>query len=92
MNFDDEQHIARIASALWRRTPTGRAAVLVGAGFSPNALPLRGSQPAMPSWSALVEKMVSDLYGDADTGDRRHRKAALETAAATSSALRIAQE
>lgn len=46
----------------------------------------------MPSWSALVEKMVSDLYGDADTGDRRHRKAALETAAATSSALRIAQE
>lgn len=92
MTFDDDQHIARIAAALWRRAPTGRAAVLVGAGFSPNARPLRDSQPIMPGWTALVERMVGDLYGDAETGNERHRKAALDTAAATSSALRIAQE
>lgn len=46
----------------------------------------------MPGWTALVERMVGDLYGDTEADDRRHRKAALDTAAATSSALRIAQE
>lgn len=88
MDFEDDPHIARIAAALWRRTPTGRAALLVGAGFSANAQPLRDALPVMPGWSDLVERMVAELYGD----DAFHRDQASKTAAATSSALRIAQE
>jgi len=90
--FDDDHHLTRIASALWSRAPVGRATVLVGAGFSPNAQPLRVSQPTMPGWTALVERMIGDLYAGDDEVAVHRRAQALTLAAATSSALRVAQE
>lgn len=90
--FVDEQHVSRIITALWSRAASGKAAVLVGAGFSANAAPLRHSQPVMPGWNALVFRMIADLY-PGETEAEITRRTRIEAAApATSAALRIAQE
>lgn len=60
--FPDEPHIARIAEALWARAPSGSAALLIGAGFSRNAVPTRKSAVAMPGWNDIYRTMVDQLY------------------------------
>ena len=92
MAFEDENHILRIISALWSRAPSGKAAVLVGAGFSFNAVPLRASQSAMPGWTALVERMILELNPGEDEATRERRAWLKGAAGATSAALRLAQE
>src|SRR4051812_44702167 len=60
--FSDEPHIARIAAALWQREPVGSAALLVGAGFSRNAMPIRASAGTMPGWNDIYATMIEQLY------------------------------
>ena len=92
MAFEDGHHLVRIANALWTRAPTGKAAVLVGAGFSANARPLRSAETIMPGWTSLVIRMVEELHPGNDPASVDRRAAAIRVAAATSAALRIAQE
>jgi hypothetical protein len=52
-------HIEQIRSALWN----GRAAVMVGSGFSRNARPIHGAARGFPLWSDLVNRLWRDLHG-----------------------------
>lgn len=36
-SFPDQVHLDQIADALWRKSPLGNAALMVGAGMSRNA-------------------------------------------------------
>src|SRR5205823_3937955 len=90
-HFPDRQHVEEIRRALWARPGLGRAAVMVGAGMSRNAEPLRPGCPAMPTWADLVLAMIDRLYPSSPATDRR-RKELKEQAWATSTALRLAEE
>ncbi|MER9133309.1 SIR2 family protein [Mesorhizobium sp. M0768] len=98
--FTDAPHIARIAKALWAREPVGSAALLVGAGFSRNATPVRASGGTMPGWNDIYETMVNQLYpapsgnatGDIHDAEVGHREWLLRQSGATSAYLRVAEE
>lgn len=106
LDFTDEPHIERVAAALWAREPVGSAALLVGAGFSRNAVPMRGSATSMPGWNDIYATMVEQLYpapadlAESNIGLREaeqdprvsHRKWLLSQAGATSAYLRVAEE
>ncbi|WP_303817525.1 hypothetical protein [Selenomonas ruminantium] len=57
-----EQFAKKISESLWNESGTGRAAVMVGAGFSMNAVPLGDSK--MLSWNQLVSCMREELNLD----------------------------
>jgi hypothetical protein len=90
MRFPDDNHVNRIAEALWTRSPNGNAAVLVGAGFSRNAKPARTGASVMPGWNDLYREMVDKLYPQ--SGSDQQREFLLSHQGATSSFLRIAEE
>lgn len=58
--FSDRALIETIRRALWQ--PRGRAAVMVGAGFSRNAQRIYPSTPNFPLWNDLAEKMHRELH------------------------------
>lgn len=101
-SFPDEPHIERISQALWAREPAGSAALLVGAGFSRNATPVRKSVGSMPGWNDIYLTMVDQLYpapsirrDEADSagfGQAPHRDWLLNQVGATSAYLRVAEE
>lgn len=88
----DDSHIRRISSALWSRAGKREAAVLVGAGFSANAIPLGAGLTRMPSWNDLSRTIIrAILPGDAPTTVRA-RDLLESQIGATSTSLRVAQE
>jgi len=92
MEFAQQPLVSFIREALWRQkggTSTGRAAVMVGAGFSRNADPASGSSRPFPTWAALTRSLCDRLY---PATDHERRAAAVADAAGTSGALRLAQE
>src|SRR4051794_27224628 len=89
--FADQVHIDRIREALWGGPVHGRAAVMVGAGFSRNARPISPSAPGFPSWADLTSRLVEALYPE-DASRQRDRDDALIRMLSTSGALRLAQE
>lgn len=65
-----------------------KTTVMVGAGFSRNAISQRGTgKSQFPDWSTLTHILVERLYTNKD-----ERIKILSSAGATSSALRLAQE
>jgi hypothetical protein len=86
-NADYEYALREIRRSM--HDPRGsKAAVLVGAGFSRNAIATRGSgQRTFPDWAALTTILIGRLYPD-----RADREKLLSSVGATSSALRLAQE
>ncbi len=70
--------LEQLARALWREGTARGAAVLVGAGFSRNAVRPGADTPMPPLWSTLVERLAEHLYHD--------------PAAAPKDALRLAEE
>jgi hypothetical protein len=91
--FLDEPHLRSIATALWDGAPHGKASVMIGAGFSRNALPTSSTLPAtklFPGWGELTENMAKELY--AGPNDRALLAKAIQSASSTSGALRIADE
>ena len=90
-HFPDQLHLERIRHALWKNREFGRASVMVGAGFSQNAVPLSPSVPQMPTWGELSKRFVDALYppGAASSEERDH---VIQQAASTSGALRLAEE
>jgi hypothetical protein len=96
--FNDDLHVARIAEALWSREPVGTAALLVGAGFSRNAVPKGPSAGEMPGWNDIYKIMVEHLYPalpDAVAMEHEaigYREWMLRQEGATSAYLRVAEE
>ncbi len=60
MSFAHQSLVEFIRDALWQQKPgttTGRAAIMVGAGFSKNANPTSSAARPFPSWPALTESL-----------------------------------
>ena len=79
MSFPDQSHINRVRDALWQRSGGG-ASVMIGSGFSRNALPDADDPPI---WREVARAVYDKLYpqgGDDDQGT------------AKSDFLRLAQE
>lgn len=64
MDFADKAQLEKLSEALWDKMPVGRAAVMIGAGFSMNADPVPGNTRKFPSWAALANAMNSRLGAD----------------------------
>ena len=82
MSFPDQSHINRVRDALWQRSGGG-ASVMIGSGFSRNALKARPDANDPPTWREVAKAVYDKLYpqdGDGDPGT------------ATSDFLRLAQE
>ncbi|WP_299310311.1 hypothetical protein [uncultured Croceicoccus sp.] len=88
-SFIDEPHIQRIEKALWSREPSGTAAVLVGAGFSRNAVAARAIAGSMPGWNEIYSEMVSQLYPANVPASARTRQWLLQQTGSTSAYLRM---
>jgi len=52
--FEDQKYINKIREALWIDRQYGRAAVMVGAGFSRNAIPQPGAPPLSTWWDISI--------------------------------------
>jgi hypothetical protein len=79
IGLPDYPALQQLARALWRNGSTRGAAVLVGAGFSRNAILAGEDSVKPPLWFDLLHAMASELYPDA-------------LDAAPTGALRIAEE
>ena len=79
IELPDYPALQQLARALWRNGSTRGAAVLVGAGFSRNAILAGEDSVKPPLWTDLLHAMASELYPDAP-------------GAAPTGALRIAEE
>lgn len=60
--YPDEPHIEQIRTALWRGGEFGRAAILVGAGFSFNADPATVEPRPFLTWNGLTDRLARDLH------------------------------
>lgn len=65
-----------------------RAAVMVGAGFSRNAVPIMSNYSEFPSWSELTQKLHNRLYPESESEAYSKQR----TSHLPSEALRLAQE
>jgi hypothetical protein len=60
--LSDFPTVQQLARALWREGTTRGAAVLVGAGFSRNAILSGGDTPQPPLWCTLSNLIAEELY------------------------------
>ena len=89
MPFSDEPYVYALRRRVWTPGPHGRAAVMVGAGYSLNAIPRSPSAASFPLWTAIAEALYDDLYPGPPSPDR---DAEIELAAAGGGMMRLAQE
>ena len=82
MSIPDQSRINRVRDALWQRSDGG-ASVMIGSGFSRNALKTRPDANDPPTWREVAEAVHDKLYGDRD---------AIAEASQTSDFLKLAQE
>ena len=87
MLISDQPHIDKIRELLWTGNEFGRAALMVGAGFSRNATPVSPHKSPFPSWFVLIHAMIDHIVSHG--GDRKPLKRASRS---VSGALRIAEE
>lgn len=71
--------LQQLARALWHKGSIRGAALMVGAGFSKNALLQAPDTPVPPSWNELLDELVRQLYPT-------------DQSSAPKEALRIAEE
>jgi hypothetical protein len=90
-DFNDQKYVEVIRKALWCREEFGRAAVMIGSGFSRNAEPAVANPRTMPTWPGLCERLIDRLW-PAPPPDSEERKRLNGMAQSTSGALRIAEE
>ena len=87
MGFSDQSHVNRVRDALWERAQG--ATVMVGSGFSRNAISKRQSGQVPPTWKSLAQSMHERLYPRSKHGTG---SSSGDLSLATSEALRLAQE
>lgn len=73
----NETYINEIASSLAEK----KAAVMIGAGFSKNAMKVNKSDAFFKDWNQLTDLFYEELYGDSETPGKNYN-----------SSLRLAQE
>ena len=61
MNFQDQSHINKVRDALWE-SPNSNASVMVGSGFSRNALPTQSKTVDLPTWAEVGSQLYDALY------------------------------
>lgn len=82
MSIPDQSHINRVRDALWQRS-VGGASVMIGSGFSRNALKARPDANGPPTWREVAKAVYDKLYPQGEDSD---------LGTATSDFLRLAQE
>ena len=87
--FAGTRHVLSVRKRLWEPGVTGRAAVMVGAGFSLNADPHSSNVSSFPLWRQLAEKLYDGLYPRPNTEERER---VIRLAAANGGMLRLAHE
>lgn len=90
--FQDQSQIERIRERLWDGREFGRAAVMVGSGFSRNAERRSASDPPFPLLTETAQAMYEALYpssGDRGNTDQEEVRPQLASGAG---ALRLASE
>ena len=85
MTFQDQAHINRVRDTLWQNSANG-ASVMVGSGFSRNAISINPLAGPMPTWSDLANRLHGNLYPDKGSSQNE------ETMRSAANALRTAQE
>ena len=86
MSIPDQSHINQVRDALWQRS--GRASVMIGSGFSRNALKRRPDAQDPPLWQEVAKAVYKKLYPQSDN----RGALTLAEASSTSGLLRLAQE
>ena len=84
MYIPDQSHIDRVCEALWQRS--GGASVMIGSGFSRNALKLRPQADDPPTWREVTKAVSDKLYPQDDGSD------VILGSSATGDFLKLAQE
>jgi hypothetical protein len=100
-------HLQEIGTSLWDRggaPGSGRAAIMVGAGFSRNARRMASIAPKFPDWEDVAKALVDRLYPPCQSGfcgrdavhkedceTCRRRRRQMASARETSGALRLAE-
>ncbi|HEV7642783.1 MAG TPA: SIR2 family protein [Pyrinomonadaceae bacterium] len=70
--LSDQIYIKQLRQKLWANGGTGRAAMMIGSGFSRNADALSPRTPAFPLWVELAQAMAIELYPTtADTNAKK---------------------
>jgi len=90
LTIPDQVHINALREALWTGPTYGRAAVMVGAGYSLNAEAIEPGVSGFPTWNTLMESLIRQLTSAADGSEEE--KNLLEISRSTSGALRLSQE
>ncbi|MEA2206555.1 MAG: hypothetical protein QOE77_3331 [Blastocatellia bacterium] len=90
VQFPDQIYLEQIRQRLWGAREFGRAAVMVGAGFSRNAQKTTASIPEFPLWIDIAENMFDALYpaGSVDEDKRQRSKITMTSG----TPLRLASE
>ena len=68
MNFPDQSSLNMVRDALWRRSAAG-ASVMVGSGFSRNAIPTRLNPTPLPMW-ADIGRELNTVLNRSGVGDK----------------------
>ena len=84
MYISDQSHIDRVREALWQRSSD--ASIMVGSGFSRNALKSRPDADAPPTWREVTKALSDKLYPQDDGSD------VILGSSATGDFLKLAQE
>lgn len=61
-NLTDFPALQQLARALWHNDLIRGAALMVGAGFSKNAVRQAPDTPEPPNWNELLEELVKHMY------------------------------
>jgi len=72
LKLPDWNLIDLIRRSLWCGRDFGRAAVMVGTGFSRNAIRISPNAPNIPLWAELAKRMHRELYPDGDDSQALH--------------------
>jgi hypothetical protein len=89
--FRDQSQVERIRERLWSGREFGRAAVMVGAGFSHNAERGGPSVPVFPLWGDIANTMYEALY-PVGSLEETARSTGRKARAAGTGAMRLASE
>ena len=73
MPISDQKYMNHIRDALWSRS--GRASVMIGSGFSKNALPALPDAGELPLWSELSSAISAKRYPPTLNGGSRGKSA-----------------